>query len=48
MQTPTDFQSGEDAGANEEFAPIEASDRQTAERQYGAEFDDDATEARHG
>lgn len=48
MQTPTDSQYREGASANEAFAPIEAADRSTAEREYGAEFDDDATEAHHG
>jgi hypothetical protein len=48
MQTPTDFQSRDDAGANEEFVPIEVADRPTAERDYGAEFEDNAMEARHG
>jgi len=48
MQTPTDSHYREDASANEEFVPIEAADRPTAERDYGAEFEDNAMEARHG
>jgi len=48
MQIPTEHQRNEDTSANEEFAPIEAADRPAAERQYGADFEDDAMEARHG
>lgn len=48
MQIPIDSQSRDDAGENEEFTSIEAADRLTAEREYGAEFDGDVMEAHHG
>ncbi len=48
MQLHPDAQHSVDAEPNEQFAPVDAADRKTAERQLGADFDDEATEASHG
>ena len=48
MQLHPDAQHSVDGKPNEQFAPVDAADRKTAEHHLGADFDDEATEASHG
>ena len=48
MQFHPDAQHSVDGEPNEQFAPVDAADRKTAEREFGADFDAEATEASHG
>jgi hypothetical protein len=48
MQSHPDVLQRPEGEPNEQFAVVDATDRQTAESQFGADFDDEAAEANHG
>ena len=48
MQSHPDVLKRPEGEPNEQFAVVDATDRQTAESQFGADFDDEAAEANHG
>ncbi|WP_154048394.1 hypothetical protein [Thiomonas intermedia] len=48
MQFHPDVLQRPESEPNEQFAEVDAADRQIAESQFGADFDEGATEANHG
>ncbi len=48
MQFHPDAQHSADEEPSEQFALVDAADQKTAEREFGADFDDEAVEASHG
>ena len=48
MQFHPDAQHSADEEPSEQFALVDAADKKTAEREFGADFDDEAVEASHG
>ncbi len=48
MQSHPDVLQRPEGEPNEKFAVVDATDRQAAESQFGADFDDEAAEANHG